>query len=113
MSDLSFSEMARCSAYGLLVLLVLIGLGYMYPLAQLGLLGAAVAGIAGGFLFGLDYQRSDRREDDDELEYLHAAYVEEVPYLSTEPHEIADPVTRKQVVAMWNVLREKYLKERA
>ena len=64
MSDLSFSEMARCSAYGLLVLLVLIGLGYLCPLYPLSLLGAAVVGAIGGFGFGREYQKSDEREEE-------------------------------------------------
>ena len=62
MSDLSFSEMARCSAYGLLVLVGLIGLGYLCPLYPLSLLGAAMAGGVGGFLFGREYQKRDEVE---------------------------------------------------
>jgi DMSO reductase anchor subunit len=63
-SNLTFKEMARSSAYGLLVVAVLLGLGYVYPLLQLPLLVAAVAGVVGGFGFGREYQKSDEREEE-------------------------------------------------
>jgi hypothetical protein len=63
MTDLSFKEMARCSAYGLLVFVVVLSLGYVYPAAQLALLGAAVGGSFGGYLLGRECYKGDGESD--------------------------------------------------
>lgn len=40
---------------------------------------------------------------------IYAAYVDEVPSLSTTPHEIAEEVTADVVVEMWTKLRQRLL----
>jgi predicted transcriptional regulator len=44
-----------------------------------------------------------------EREQIYVAHVDEVPSLSTAPHEISEPATAEELVRMWDVLKSKYM----
>lgn len=58
---------------------------------------------------GMMYDMSEDKPTAPAEPFLWVAQVDEVPSLSTEPHEIADPITREEVVQMWNTLKQKYM----
>jgi hypothetical protein len=44
---------------------------------------------------------------------IYAAFVEDIPYLGLEPHEVADDVSPEVVVEMWRILRDRCMETEA
>lgn len=44
---------------------------------------------------------------------IYAAFIEPIPHLGLEPHEIADEVTSELVVIMWKILRDRCVEAEA
>lgn len=40
---------------------------------------------------------------------LYVGYIDEVPDITTVPHEILEEATQEEVVVMWNTLKQKYM----
>ena len=44
------------------------------------------------------------------MKQIYVSYIDEVPDLTLEPHEVCEPLTSEEVVFMWYTLKTTYLK---
>jgi hypothetical protein len=46
------------------------------------------------------------------MKQIYVAYVDEIPDLTLEPHEICEEITSEDLIKMWYILKDMYQKEK-